>query len=208
MEGTHETEVAADILSEFLEVAIHSVLYCRGVYPQGVFGRKKKYNVPVQVCLHPDVSQYVSSVSRSVRCLLVQGAVSRVDVVLTSPDTHPLERFVFDIGTTAAEIGSSVRDDEYLLHLEQSLRALLLKLNVSDSLLHPLPPDCSWTIHVHTKESAAAALGEQLTTRDFPWVEAEESEQQLSDPHLIPLKSLKSHLFKIQLYAEESGKKT
>ena len=41
--------VSADILSEFLEVAIHSVLYCRGVYPQGVFGRKKKYNVPVQV---------------------------------------------------------------------------------------------------------------------------------------------------------------
>ena len=43
--------VTADILSEFLEVAIHSVLYCRGVYPQGVFGRKKKYNVPVQVKL-------------------------------------------------------------------------------------------------------------------------------------------------------------
>lgn len=33
----------------------------------------------------------------------------------------------------------SDRDDDYLLHLEQSLRALLLKLNVSDALLQPLP---------------------------------------------------------------------
>lgn len=30
-------------------MAIHCILHCRGVYPQGVFGRRKKYNVPVQV---------------------------------------------------------------------------------------------------------------------------------------------------------------
>ena len=33
----------------------------------------------------------------------------------------------------------SPKDDEYLIRLEQSLRAMLLKLNVSDSLLQSLP---------------------------------------------------------------------
>lgn len=41
--------VVADILCEFLEVAIHLILYVREVYPSGVFQKRKKYNVPVQV---------------------------------------------------------------------------------------------------------------------------------------------------------------
>ena len=41
--------MVADILCEFLEVAIHLILYVREVYPSGIFQKKKKYNVPVQV---------------------------------------------------------------------------------------------------------------------------------------------------------------
>lgn len=41
--------VVADVLSEFLEVAIHLILYVREVYPTGIFQKRKKYNVPVQV---------------------------------------------------------------------------------------------------------------------------------------------------------------
>lgn len=41
--------VVSDILCEFLEVAIHLILYVREVYPSGIFQKRKKYNVPVQV---------------------------------------------------------------------------------------------------------------------------------------------------------------
>lgn len=41
--------VVADVLSEFLEVAVHLILYVREVYPVGIFQKRKKYNVPVQV---------------------------------------------------------------------------------------------------------------------------------------------------------------
>ncbi len=41
--------VVADILCEFLEVAIHLILYVREIYPSGIFQKRKKYNVPVQV---------------------------------------------------------------------------------------------------------------------------------------------------------------
>lgn len=43
--------MVADILCEFLEVAIHLILYVREVYPSGIFQKRKKYNVPVQVCV-------------------------------------------------------------------------------------------------------------------------------------------------------------
>lgn len=50
--------VVADILCEFLEVAIHLILYVREVYPSGIFQKRKKYNVPVQVCGFTICSQF------------------------------------------------------------------------------------------------------------------------------------------------------
>ncbi len=41
--------VSSDIFCEFLDVAFHCILYVRELYPVGIFKRKKKYNVPVQV---------------------------------------------------------------------------------------------------------------------------------------------------------------
>ena len=43
------SSVGGDIFCEFLEVAVHCVLYNRGLYPAGVFEKRKKYNIPVQV---------------------------------------------------------------------------------------------------------------------------------------------------------------
>ena len=43
--------VGPDIFAEFLEVGIHLILYSRKLYPTGLFERRKKYNVPVQVLL-------------------------------------------------------------------------------------------------------------------------------------------------------------
>lgn len=40
------------MLCEFLEVAVHLILYVREVYPVGIFQKRKKYNVPVQVRPH------------------------------------------------------------------------------------------------------------------------------------------------------------
>lgn len=51
--------VVADILCEFLEVAIHLILYVREVYPSGIFQKRKKYNVPVQVCGFTICSQFL-----------------------------------------------------------------------------------------------------------------------------------------------------
>lgn len=89
--------VVADILCEFLEVAIHLILYVREVYPSGIFQKRKKYNVPVQVqrkwsnkknvwlfthynvflflCLfqmscHPELNQYIQDTLHCIKPLI------------------------------------------------------------------------------------------------------------------------------------------
>lgn len=48
--------------------------------------------------------------------------------------------------------------DPYLVKLEQMLRALCLKLNVCDSFLRPLPPNCTFQIHIHTTETSSIEI--------------------------------------------------
>lgn len=59
--------MVSDILCEFLEVAIHLILYVREVYPSGIFQKRKKYNVPVQVQMNISVvticSQFLGSLA-------------------------------------------------------------------------------------------------------------------------------------------------
>lgn len=62
--------VVADVLSEFLEVAVHLILYVREVYPVGIFQKRKKYNVPVQMSCHPELNQYIQDTLHCVKPLL------------------------------------------------------------------------------------------------------------------------------------------
>ncbi|CAB4035549.1 Hypothetical predicted protein [Paramuricea clavata] len=98
-QGFETTNVAANILCEFLEVAIHLILYMREIYPAEIFEKRKKYNVPVQMSCHPELNQYIQNVLHSIKPCLEKGEVERISVVVTDKEFCPLERFVFEIET-------------------------------------------------------------------------------------------------------------
>lgn len=45
--------------SDFLTVAIHTILYERNIYPQTSFIRARKYNYPVRQSRHPKVCKWI-----------------------------------------------------------------------------------------------------------------------------------------------------
>lgn len=51
----------ARILVEFLEVAITSIVFLKGVYPSGAFERRRYMNVVVQRARHPQLRDYIHS---------------------------------------------------------------------------------------------------------------------------------------------------
>lgn len=63
---TYQAVVSA--FSEFLTVAIHTILYERNIYPQTSFISARKYNYPVKQSRHPKV------------CKWIQDAVAAVEV--------------------------------------------------------------------------------------------------------------------------------
>uniref|UniRef100_A0AAR5P4F9 HORMA domain-containing protein n=1 Tax=Dendroctonus ponderosae TaxID=77166 RepID=A0AAR5P4F9_DENPD len=50
---------SVDVLLEFLEVAIHTAVYLRQLYPESIFVARKKYGVAVFQAVHPEVAKYI-----------------------------------------------------------------------------------------------------------------------------------------------------
>ncbi|KAE8591840.1 hypothetical protein XENTR_v10018589 [Xenopus tropicalis] len=130
-------QVVADILCEFLEVAVHLILYVREVYPIGIFQKRKKYNVPVQMSCHPELNRYIQDTLHCVKPLIEKNDVEKVVVVILDKEHHPVERFVFEIAQPPL---LSISSDSLLSHVEQLLRAFILKISVCDAVLDNNPP--------------------------------------------------------------------
>ncbi|KAK4686736.1 hypothetical protein P7C73_g3380, partial [Tremellales sp. Uapishka_1] len=89
----------AQTLASFLEVALHTLLCIRQVYPPSTFTRRRAHSVPVYQSRHPQVREYVSEVCALIGKEMLQANVSRVTVVIKAVDTGlPLERFIIDLG--------------------------------------------------------------------------------------------------------------
>ncbi|XP_078805878.1 mitotic spindle assembly checkpoint protein MAD2B isoform X2 [Oryzias latipes] len=129
--------VVADVLCEFLEVAVHLILYVREVYPSGIFQKRKKYNVPVQMSCHPDLNQYIQDTLLCIKPLIEKNDAEKVVVVIMDKDHRPVERFVFEISQPPL---LSISSDCLLSHVEQLLRAFILKISVCDAVLSSNPP--------------------------------------------------------------------
>ncbi|XP_006145382.1 mitotic spindle assembly checkpoint protein MAD2B isoform X1 [Tupaia chinensis] len=217
-------QVVADVLCEFLEVAVHLILYVREVYPVGIFQKRKKYNVPVQVSptaglgpfgaqsqswekmsCHPELNQYIQDTLHCVKPLLEKNDVEKVVVVILDKEHRPVEKFVFEITQPPL---LSISSDSLLSHVEQLLRAFILKISVCDAVLDHNPPGCTFTVLVHTREAATRNMEKIQVIKDFPWILADEQDVHMHDPRLIPLKTMTSDILKMQLYVEERAHKS
>jgi hypothetical protein len=49
-----------------VEVAVHTILFVRRLYPVDLFTRKKKWDAPVYQSRHPDLNAYISGAVKAV----------------------------------------------------------------------------------------------------------------------------------------------
>jgi mitotic spindle assembly checkpoint protein MAD2B len=84
-------------LVDFLEVAVHNVLYVRNIYPPSIFVRRKKYGVAVHMSTHPYLNEYITECLKTIKELLKKNEVRKITVTFFDETQVPVERFVFDI---------------------------------------------------------------------------------------------------------------
>ncbi|XP_064383134.1 mitotic spindle assembly checkpoint protein MAD2B-like isoform X1 [Halichondria panicea] len=221
LSGLDVREVSSNILCEFLEVAFHLILYIREIYPPVLFERRRKYNVPVYMCVHPELCQYLRDVLTGLLPLMKEGKMEEMWLSVQNKEHKVVEKFVFELRGLDNE---ALSNDAHLLQLERDLRAILLKISVCDALLSPIPPgkshphpshphththihtDCTFSVQVQTTLRSAEAMEHQQAVKEFPWVTADPID--LTEATVVPLKTVSSSLLQMQLCVIESPLKS
>ncbi|KAL5579814.1 hypothetical protein UlMin_012256 [Ulmus minor] len=182
----------AQILSEFLEAAITSIVFLKGVYPSGAFERRRYMNLVVHKARHPELRDYIHSAVWGLLPFMQKGLVERVAVIFFNNDNTPIERFMFKL-TVNQSYGSKVEEAD----LEFSLRSFLLKLSVSEPLTKFLPQSCRWEITSYFR-----SLPEAGSSKDAElWIPTDTKQWQ-KPPLITPIKSMSSEPLCVQLYLE------
>jgi len=182
MAGSNSYASLVANFGEFLVVAIHTILYERNIYSQSSFDASKKYNYPVRQCRHPKVWSWILDAVSAVQKQLLLGTVDRIAIVIYSPLSQPLERFVFDV----SKFPIVPREDHYTpmerdatdqakppsVDLEEQFRAAMSRLTNCNTVLAPVPSGCSFNVAIELKDEADPPIGHPQ-----PWIPVQPSLQ-------------------------------
>jgi len=158
--------------TDFLTVAIHTILYERNIYPQTSFLSARKYNFSVRQSRHPKVCKWITDAVAAVEAELLKGTAERIAVVIFDVQDRPLERFMFDVSRfPVVPVGEHLtpldrRDDKGdrvsvlpVVDLEEQMRATMARLSDCGAVLKPVPDDCTFTVVVELKDESEPLLG-------------------------------------------------
>ncbi|KAH8112952.1 DNA-binding protein [Phellopilus nigrolimitatus] len=127
-----------DLRAWLVEVAVHTILYIRQIYPADAFAQCAKYGIPVFQCQEPLINDYVSEAIKAIGEEIVEDNVASITISIHSSGT-PLEKFVFFFDHTKQLGRKKVLPEPLPLEfVQRQLRSVLLKLNAIDSQLLPL----------------------------------------------------------------------
>ncbi|KAM5586686.1 DNA polymerase zeta processivity subunit [Rosa sericea] len=182
----------ARILVEFLEVAITSIVFLKGIYPPGAFERRKYMNLVVHTARHPELRDYIHSAVSGLLPFIKKGLVERVAVIFFDRDNNPMERFMFKL-TVDQSCGSNVKEAD----LEFSLRSFFIKLPVIESATKVLPQNCRWEITAYFR-----SLPQEISSKNEGLWLPTDTKQWQQPPLITPIKSMSSQPLSVQLYLE------
>lgn len=150
----------ADILTSFLETAVHALLYARRVYPQSIFEQRSVYDCVSWMSRSPELNACVSEVLGSVHALLLAGRVEALTVAFLpsaegggadggdGAESRALESYRFDVSIDAP-VAQSARAT--YADLNASFAAAIMRLQALETSA-PLPAGATWTVLLHTHE--------------------------------------------------------
>ncbi|KAF5368380.1 hypothetical protein D9758_002280 [Tetrapyrgos nigripes] len=204
-------------IAEFIEVAIHTILYVRQIYPAEIFVRRKKYDTPVFQSRHPALNEYISGAVKAITDELILGNVDKVVVVIKDKGDVALERFIFSV-ETMIQVENFNKDTSQIsvenamtpLSLGQYFRSFLVKLCMVEAQLGQmyLGEDVSFAIVIELKDDKPPTGSNPKEPP--PWVPAEGQHTTSGagdDAELHVIRAVNTGIINLSLVVQESEEK-
>ena len=141
-------EELADISLSFVEVAIHCLLFYRGLYPPSVFEKRKEYGLAVWMSRHPALNASIADALAAAKRFVMANAVESVLLVITDNGGRAIEQYSFDLAVNLERDVPATYSD-----VETVLGDALTKIALLEGSLPPLGKDCAFTIMLAAHET-------------------------------------------------------
>ncbi|KAJ3061631.1 MAD2 mitotic arrest deficient-like 2, partial [Rhizoclosmatium hyalinum] len=186
-----------DILIDFAEVSIHTILAERNVYPPDIFTKCQKYGLIVRKSRHPALNGYIKDFLMAIRADLQQGSVQKIHIVILDIGSNPIEKFTLRIRDVYDHITQQSKQSAMTCitvpECESYFHTLMQKLLFLDTRLGKTPTDCTFELLCELAEGKEYP---QSYEENVPWVQAESSIVYIQQSSIMPLKSLDAGIVK------------
>ena len=204
--------------TDFLTVAIHTVLYERAIYPPTSFLSARKYNFSVRQNRHPKVCEWVNDAVSAVETELLKGSVARVAIVIYTKDNMPVERFMLDVSrfptVALADLDTPMErtaaNGERVptlprIDMEEQFRATLSRLASCSSALKPLPSGCIFNVAIELKEE-----GQPPLNHPQPWMPVQPVQADIAlgqvQKKAVPVRAVAAGEMLLECWIEEANR--
>lgn len=148
-----------DIVIEFFNYGINSILYQRGLYPSDSFMQREKYGLPLLVTTNPDLKKYLDIVLNQMRKFLETKNVHKIVIVILSQSTkEPVERWQFDVDLQRPDqadglVGGDCDERKVLKEIQEGIRGVIRQITASVTFLPTLQGSHSFDILLFTDKN-------------------------------------------------------
>ncbi|WAQ96673.1 MD2L1-like protein [Mya arenaria] len=169
---------STEIVAEFFDYGINSILYQRGIYSPEMFTREQKYGLTLLMNTDESIKDYLSKVISQIKEWLMNKTVSKLVVVIKSLSANEvLERWQFDVE-------KPVEKSEKEIH--EGIRAVIRQITASVTFLPLIEEPCSFDLLVYTDKDL-----------DVPESWGESGPQFVADSEEVRLRSFTTTIHKV-----------
>lgn len=152
---------SVDIVVEFFNYGINSILYQRGLYPSETFMHREKYGLPLLVTRNPELKKYLDIVLDQMRKFLETKNVHKIVIVIMKLETkEPVERWQFDVELEQKQNNNTENLDEkqvdekkILREIQDGIRGVIRQITASVTFLPALEGSHSFDILLYTDKN-------------------------------------------------------
>lgn len=182
---------SAQMVSEFFNYGINSILYQRGIYPPESFSRKQEYGLTILVSSDAKVNHFLDSVLSQIKDWLEARKVHKLVVVLASVETkETLERWEFNVEYDLEDKENNQhrnKTDKDEKKIKQEIRDVIRQITASVTFLPLLDCKCSFDVLIYTNKD--------LEVPNADWGESEAC--LIANPEHVKLRSFSTNIHRV-----------
>lgn len=146
---------SAQIVAEFFNYGINSILYQRGVYPPEMFTTVQKYGLTILVTSDKSLQKYLDTILAQLKDWLEAKAVRQVVLVISSVDTkETLERWEFRIQSDEAMTSNSKPKEKELSDIQNEIKSVIRQIVASVTYLPILETACAFDLLIYADKKS------------------------------------------------------